>query len=174
MKKWLMILLCLMLCMPCALAEDEPIIYESGCFRYIVSWDGTAVIVGLSDAYHSESDLTVPGYLDGYAVTYIGSGAFANCFNLTSVKLPNHLLGIGDSAFFTCVNLVDIKLPNSITSIGMDAFRWCASLKNLALPASIDMFGLDAFADCEKLTLRVVRGSYAEEYCRDNGLNYRY
>ena len=55
-----------------------------------------------------------------------------------------------------------MTVPGSVTHIGKDAF-------------GVLRAGGGAFTGpIEGLTVTVWQGSYAEEYCRQNGLNYKY
>jgi len=38
-----------------------------------------------------------------YSVTSIGHAAFLNCFNLTSITIPNSVTAIYDMAFYNCI-----------------------------------------------------------------------
>lgn len=56
------------------------------------------------------------------------SGAFENCTNLNSIKLPSTLEYIGKDAFRGCTGLTSITIPDSVTSIERFAFsRWTAN-----------------------------------------------
>jgi hypothetical protein len=59
-----------------------------------------------------------------YSVTRISNMAFGNCFNITSIEIPNSVTSIGDNAFSTCTGLTSITIPNSVTSIGRNAFGY--------------------------------------------------
>ena len=62
------------------------------------------------------------GHIDIPAtVTKISDYAFANCFYITSVTIPNSVTTIGESAFYNS-GLYMIEVPSSVTSIGSDAF----------------------------------------------------
>ena len=57
-----------------------------------------------------------------YSVTSIGSEAFEDCTDLTSVTIPNSVTSIGGSAFYNCTGLTSVTIPNSVTTIGSNAF----------------------------------------------------
>jgi len=66
---------------------------------------------------------------------------------------------------------LDIRVPDSVTSIGRFAFSW-SNLSDVTIPASVVSIGADAFTGYRNLTLRVTKGSYAEQYAIDNDLPY--
>ena len=61
-----------------------------------------------------------------------------------------------------------------MTEIGPSAFAGCGSLTRVVLPESVTSIGKGAFERCGSLTVTVPRGSYAEQYCRENEVNYTY
>ena len=65
-------------------------------------------------------------------------------------------------------------MPYSLSSIGEGAFSWCASLTSITIPDSVTSIAHSAFSACESLTLTVSRDSWAEEWCKDNGMDYIY
>lgn len=105
-------------------------------------------------------------------VTGIGSYAFFNCTNLTTVVLPSSIKsirssllsstgsGIGDDstqnnvsygAFRGCTNLTTINLPEGLEEIGIAVFRDCTSLKSVVLPDSLKKMGRGAFIGCTSI-----------------------
>jgi hypothetical protein len=95
-------------------------------------------------------------------VTKIGDSAFSNCRVLTSVTIPDGVTDIGDYAFYMCEMLTSATLPYSVKHIGKDAF-------------SVQKTGNGSFtAPIEGLTVSLQEDSYAEQYCRENGIKYVY
>ncbi len=88
----------------------------------------------------------------------ISSSSFSNCFDLTSVVIPNSVTSIGNNAFNGCTSLMSVTCPNSLTSIGNNAFENCYSLTSIIIPNSVTSIGSYAFRDCFGLT-RVTIGN---------------
>ena len=132
-------------------------------------------------------DVTIPSTVEykdkDYIVKSIRFGAFARCYNLASVIIPDGVTSIGDSAFFGCKNLVrvntgansklenigryafsgcssitSITIPDGVTSIGDEAFRDCSSLTSIAIPDGVTSIGDSAFFGCKNL-VRVNTGA---------------
>ena len=69
------------------------------------------------------------------SVTTIESGAFANCFGLTEVKLSEALTTLDKEVFRYCTQLEDITIPASVSSISSSAFGFCFSLSAISVDA---------------------------------------
>ena len=87
-----------------------------------------------------------------YSVTSIGSGAFEDCGDLTSVTIPSSITTINSLAFFKCTSLSSLTIPNSVTSIGYSSFTGCSSLTSLIIPNSVTLIDSYAFSSCSGLT----------------------
>lgn len=121
--------------------------------------------------------LTIP---DG--VTEIGSFAFCNCSGLTSIVLPAKLTAINRNVFYGCSSLTDVVIPDGVKRIEMEAFLSCTSLGSVVIPSSVTSIGQHAFEQysfekrqysaLRNLVLTVAPGSYAETWCKENGLSF--
>ena len=102
-------------------------------------------------------------------VTSIGSAAFGNCSNLTSVTIPISVTNIGSSAFAHC-GLTSVTIPNSVTSIGVDAFEYCPGLTNVTIGNSVISIGYSTFEQCNLTSVTIPNtvtniGVYTFESC---------
>ena len=135
-----------------------------------VTLPATLKTIGL-DAFlgcHSLVSICIPD-----SVTAIEQEAFSNCDHLETVKLPEGINVIDDYTFWGCSSLTAINIPASVSSIGEEAFWGCSSLPSISIPAGVTSIAGNAFQGCDSLVIHVVSGSYAEAYCRENGMNYR-
>ena len=129
------------------------------------------------------------------SVTTIGECAFVGCKELINITLPENVTYIGGAAFRDCVNLKSIYLPSTLETIRYEAFKNCTSLKSITIPNSVTGIGRDVFLDCNKLktiiiltkdtelstnifpedaTIYCYKGSTAENYAKDNLIEYKY
>lgn len=107
------------------------------------------------------------------SVTVIEENAFNYCEALTSINIPDDVTVIRRGTFGHCCALTSINIPNRVTTIGDNAFAGCLALANIDIPNTVTTIGEDAFSRCPNLTV-TVHNSYAEFYCKDNGLTYAY
>ena len=121
----------------------------SGYYTYTVS-NGEAEITYVNT--YISGAVTIPSNLSGYPVTSIGNYAFRDCYELTSITIPDSVTSIGGGAFYECSSLTSITIPNSVTSIGTWAFRHCTGLTSITIPDSVTSIGNEAFAYCSSLT----------------------
>ena len=103
-------------------------------------------------------------------VTEIGSHAFMSSRRSPrEVVLPSTLKVIGSYAFADSY-LANVVIPDGTETIGDYAFYYNPKLETAVIPESVTYIGQQAFGRCKYLTLTVVPGSYAEQYCKENGL----
>ncbi len=130
------------------------------------------------------------------SVAEIGIGAFIECTSLQSVTIPDSVTSIGECAFWMCTSLQSVTIPGSVTDIEVDVFRECTSLQSVIITDGLISIGKGAFLDCTSLTSVTIPdsvihidktvfeqygsdleisgslGSYAEQYCRENGISF--
>ncbi len=117
-------------------------------FTYSLSGD-KAVITGYTG---TDSQVTVPDTIDGYAVSQIGEFAFFMNTNITEITLPETIEVIDDYAFFKCSKLSKVSIEkNSTLRIGTSAFEGCISLREIVLPDTVTEIGERAFLSCSNL-----------------------
>jgi hypothetical protein len=63
-------------------------------------------------------------------VDSIKSKTFEECYNLTSITIPEGVTTIGEKAFAWCEHLDIISYPKSLAKIESNAFYYCGRLKN--------------------------------------------
>jgi hypothetical protein len=91
------------------------------------------------------------------SVTNIGSNAFCDCTSLTSVTIGNGVISIGYAAFCRC-NLTNVVIGDNVSNIGDFAFAHC-SMANVTIPNSVTVIGNEAFYDCTNLISVIIPDS---------------
>ena len=114
-----------------------------------------ATITGLTTEGRALSQIQIPETIDTYTVTAIGSYAFEECSNLTSITLPNTIASIGDNAFYRCSKLASINLPDGLPNIGNRVFYQCTKLTSITLPESITAIREAAFCQSGLTSIRI-------------------
>ena len=127
-------------------------------------WTKTAEVIKKSGGY--EGDIVIPEAVvfneRTYRVTSIGKEAFAFCYPLTSITIPDSVKSIGKKAFLDCSSLKEIVIGNSIKRIGRRAFLFCDSLKSITIPVSIKSIGWQAFDYCDSLLSFTFQGTLSQ------------
>ena len=96
----------------------------------------------------------VGAYAIAANVTTISTEAFYGCSELTSVAMPEGLIGIGTEAFYGCTGLTSVNIPSSVKSINSGAFYGCSGLTSVNIPANVSYLGstgYQAFSGCSGL-----------------------
>ena len=102
--------------------------------------------------YDAELRLQIKKAVVNKGITYVGTYAFRDCAELTSVSLPTTLETMGASVFQDCTSLTSVTIPDGVTFISGDFFRGCTSLKSVTLPDSLRETGGCTFMYCTSLT----------------------
>lgn len=155
MKKFILILSIAVACLfgNNAMAYDFSAVCSTGQTLFYDNTSGLdyySVSVGVENEsypYYNDNptgDLVIPETVefDGitYTVTAVGSDAFYNCSDLTSVVIPNTVTEIGYMAFSACTGLTSITLPSSLTNVVDQAFSYCNALSSIYYLGSIEQW----------------------------------
>lgn len=116
---------------------------------------------------HKLKEITVEGNLER-----IGYLTFHDCKNLKSVKFKGSVGLIAEEAFSYCPSLEQISLPEGLEKIGIRAFKECKNLKRVYIPESVTSISKTTFEGDENLIISCKKGSYAEEYAKENGIKF--
>lgn len=126
-------------------------LYED--LNYLVSADGTVTI---TNCMQSAVTCVVPEEIDGCPVTSIAADAFAECYFLEELVLPDTVTTIQRQAFSACSALESVTLPKRLETLAAGAFDGCSALKEVIVPAGITELPQATFYECtalEKVTL---------------------
>ncbi len=107
------------------------------------------------------------------SVTELGGWAFCDCYDLKSVVLPEDITEIKAFTFAACESLREIEIPEGVVRIGECAFKDSA-LERITLPKSLEAIEEDAFWGCDNVKVIVSKGSYAESWATENGMEVSY
>lgn len=99
----------------------------------------------------TDKEVVIPEKFNGYSVVEIGSSAFYNNRNITSVTLPGTVKKISSSAFRYCYALATVNLNEGLEEIGTYAFSDCDALTAVKIPNSCLCIRYDAFYHCNNL-----------------------
>ncbi len=151
MKRYLLVLLLPLFTL--SANADDPVEIE-GIYYYLLSETNVAEVTNNPNYYSGEVVIpeTVTYEGEQYKVTSIGNIAFQNCYDLTSVNIPNGVTSIGTMAFQNCSALTSVTIPNTLTTIGSSAFMNCTGLTSVTIPNSVTTISLGAFHGCSNLT----------------------
>lgn len=121
----------------------------------------------------NDTEVVIPGEIDGQAVTSINSNLFSGKSDITKVTISEGITQIGSNAFSGCSSLTTVKLPNSLTTINSDAFHYDDSLLTLEIPenvASISSYALYP-SNCRVMTFltKATSGSVATDGIKTYG-----
>lgn len=146
MKKWLLILLLMMVPVLGCAEEACPLCGDTSevC---LTDECGAVYCSGTLVSYPAEQTVSFYDVREGTVM--IGEGAFRDCTSLQTILLPDSLLIIAEEAFYGCAvlsNLNGLELPSGLYAVGDRAFAGCRSLYDLDLPSSLRFVGDGAFA----------------------------
>ncbi len=160
----------------------------SGAFYRCLGLDGLPVFTGYVEiGEYAFCDCFRISALEIRAGARIGGCAFSGCSEIMEIRIGGNNTRIGAGAFSTCRNVRRVDFGEGVTTVGESAFRNDPCLEEISLPASLSWIAegalmndsdmeyspvFDSYITIYKSTARVLvpAGSYAERYCRDNGI----
>ena len=122
-------------------------------WKYTVT-NGTARIYGghMKTAIGwTAGEVAIPGSLGGLTVKAIGSYAFFELGEMTSLIIPASVETIEFYACRDCTNLVTATLPSNLTTLGNAVFHNCSKLDAGYIPDSVTSMGRDTFWGCKSM-----------------------
>ncbi len=126
-----------------------------------VSGKDSAGVAGKDSARRSR--VFVRGLADIHTVT-IGYSAFASCFSLKSIELPEGLAELESYTFGFCGALSEVKLPSTLAGIENYAFSGCYSISRLDIPKSVEKiadYALSDMAGCKAINVEAGNANYS-------------
>ena len=107
-----------------------------------------------------------------YTVKRIECAAFRGCTKLTRIEIPGSVEELVRWVFAECTAITEVRLNDGTWFIGEGAFESCTNLCDIYIPDSVENIFYDAFWGCDKLTIHAHKGSYAEEYAKENNIPF--
>ena len=158
MKKWIApIIICILLL---AIVAYAVLCMAAGprFMEYDLNEDGTYTVVGIGRC--TDTNLEIPATYRGAAVTRIGSFAFWNCSNLTSITIPDSVTSLAQGVFRDCYNLTSITVDANNSTyhsegnciIYTKTYTLVAGCMNSVIPDYVTIIDAHAFDDCRGLT----------------------
>ncbi|MCR4883801.1 MAG: leucine-rich repeat domain-containing protein [Clostridiales bacterium] len=127
---------------------------------------------GIIDYKGSDSEVIVPGEIDGHPIYTIHMHGFFHDDSITELTFeePIHTFDIGAVAYLD--HLVQIHLPESLRIIGRNNLTNFPLLESITVPAGVRYIGMSSFSYCDALQSVTFLGDapYIETSCF-NGLS---
>lgn len=132
------------LVIPDYVTEIQEHAFEYSQYLKKVVIPASVTVIGEYAFYNSTVEEVI--FAENSAIKEIRSYAFANCYSLRSIVLPEGLEVIGDYAFSFCDALEKIVLPSSVWSIGVYAFYMSVNLKTVIFAEDGDLLSIGEMA----------------------------
>ena len=137
-----------------------------GCAKVVEIPEGVKEIYLMVFSHHHEIEkVIVPE-----GVQKIDGSAFSYCLSLSEIVLPTTLRVVDGAAFSECVSLKRVSFAPGIETLGSSIFS--RRTKDVYLPATVKSIEKYAFFAGDGVKLHVPEGSVAEEYAKENDIEY--
>ncbi|MER1993772.1 MAG: leucine-rich repeat domain-containing protein [Eubacteriales bacterium] len=94
-----------------------------------------------AEAFTANTSLSTISFSSKAQLEEIGGNAFAYCFRLQAVTLPDSLRILGKNAFLQCKKMASAKIGSGIEEIGDAAFGDCLALRKLTVTGNPQTIG---------------------------------
>ena len=111
--------------------------------------DYSVKAIGTS-AFWERRNLTSVTFNEG--LSFISSEAFWRCNHIEFGSLPSTIKVIGSNAFESCDGITKLIIPEGCISIDASAFSWCNGLSRIELPSTLTYIGERAFIGAGQLS----------------------
>lgn len=81
----------------------------------------------------------------------LDTGAFVSCISMKTLRIPRTTHTINNHAMAFCIRLTTLELPEGLEAISTRAFRQCISLMTVRIPSTVTIIKSSAFLDCKNL-----------------------
>ena len=136
MKRFLILLLAVMLIVSPGLADERNLGTKCGDFWYDLNDDG---IAKLTACFSAAQTMELPAELDGYPLTVIGYLAFID-YSPVNIIIPEGVIELQYCAFRDNHMTESVALPNSLTVIDGNPFVNCSALISIKVPEEHPVF----------------------------------
>lgn len=132
-----------------------------------------------------DTDITIPGEIEGSAVSVIGDYAFKGNKDIKSVKFSENIRSIGVSAFEGCTSLETVQFPETLGNISENAFLDCDAMTEVTVGKNVSLsdyslgfksieseYGYKNATKRDDFTINTYFGSNAARYAQNNEINY--
>lgn len=130
----------LMLCVPIVSARAE----ESTVWKY------DNLNMRLERKGEVSGELEVPSVIEGQEVKVLGTAAFMDQHDVTSITLPDSIEALQSGSISYMDGLEKVRLSENLTTIGSGNFINCPTLSSITIPASVSYIQ-NSFYSCENL-----------------------
>ncbi len=150
--------------LPANFGDSAPIRVEAASEKISYAVEGGNIYFDKSTGFITGADKSItaaniPSEIDGVAVKGIGTWAFYEDHNLTSVTLPESITEFEKGAFYGSDALTEIVIPEGVTEISPMMFYNCSSLRKISMPGTLKVIGKSAFYNCTFLEYVDIPGS---------------
>lgn len=139
---------------PATIAGKKVTSVGYGAFAQNSTLESVEVPASVTDlqygAFTSCTNLKSVEFAQGSSLKSIGHRAFASCYSLTDLAIPDGVQTIGDEGF-SYSGLTSVEIPDSVTQIGNAVFWNCSSLAEAVIGKGLKSIPENTFLQCESL-----------------------